>query len=137
MKVAYFVEWFPKLSETFIQREIDGLLEHGIEIEVFPYALMPRRPPRFAFPVRYGGGARILGLPGDLVRELRLHRGLFREALRLLRPHVAMRPESWYMTVMGVLTALRHAENVRAGDYRLLHAAWAHGPANVGSPFGI
>ena len=145
MKVAYFVEWFPKLSETFIEREIEGLVEHGIEVEVFPYAVMPRRQSSFVFPVRYEGGARIMRLPGDLVRELRLHRGLCREALRLLGAHVAMRPESWYMTVMGVLTALRHAERVRAGDYRLLHAAWAHGPATAaailsrltGIPFSV
>lgn len=131
MKVAYFVEWFPKLSETFIEREIAGLVEHGIEVEVFPYAVMPRRQSSFVFPVRYEGGARIMRLPGDLVRELRLHRGLGREALRLLGAHAAMRPESWYMTVMGVLTALRHAEQVRTGGYRLLHAAWAHGPATA------
>lgn len=145
MKVAYFVEWFPKLSETFIEREIEGLVEHGIEVEVFPYALMPCRQSSFVFPVRYEGGARIMRLPGDLVRELRLHRGLGREALRLLGAHVAMRPESWYMTVMGVLTALRHAERVRTGGYRLLHAAWAHGPATAaavlsrltGIPFSI
>lgn len=145
MKVAYFVEWFPKLSETFIQREIEGLVEHGIEVEVFPYAVMPRRQSSFVFPVHYEGGARIMRLPGDLVRELRLHRGLVREALRLLGAHVAMRPESWYMTVMGVLTALRHAERVRTGGYRLLHAAWAHGPATAaavlsrltGIPFSI
>ena len=49
------------------------------------------------------------------------------------------------MTVMGVLTALRHAERLRVGDYRLLHAAWAHGPATAaavlsrltGIPFSI
>ena len=145
MKVAYFVEWFPKLSETFIEREIEGLVEHGIEVEVFPYAVMPRRQSSFVFPVRYEGGARIMRLPGDLVRELRLHRGLGREALRLLGAHAAMRPESWYMMVMGVLTALRHAEQVRTGGYRLLHAAWAHGPATAaavlsrltGIPFSI
>ncbi len=131
MKVAYFVEWFPKLSETFIQREIEGLLGHGIEVEVFPYALMPRRHSRFEFPVRYGGGAGIPGLPGDLFRELRLHRGLSREALRLLGPRVSMHPESWYMTLMGVLTAFRHAARVRTGGYRLLHAAWAHGPSTA------
>ena len=145
MKVAYFVEWFPKLSETFIRREIEGLVDHGIDVDVFPYALMPRRPLRSAFPVRYGGGARNLRLPGDLVRELGLHRGLGREALRMLGSHVTMRPESWYMTMMGVVTALRHAEQVRTGGYRLLHAAWAHGPATAaailsrltGVPFSI
>ena len=145
MKVAYFVEWFPKLSETFIQREIDGLVAHGIEVEVFPYAAMPRRRACFAHPVRNGGRTALLRLPGDLIRELRRHRGLAGEALRLLAAHLSMRPESWYMTLMGVTTALRHAERIRTGDYRLLHAAWANGPATAaavlhrltGIPFSI
>ena len=145
MKVAYFVEWFPKLSETFLQREIAGLVGHGIEVEVFPYAVMPRRPARFAFPVRYSGRGDLLRLPADLARELGRHRGLARDALRLLAAHLSMPPESWYMTLMGVLTALRHAERIRSGDYRLLHAAWAHGPATAaavlsrlsGIPFSI
>ena len=145
MKVAYFVEWFPKLSETFIAREIDGLVGHGIEVEVFPYSVMPRRPSRFGFPVRYGAASGLLHLPGDLKREFGLHRGLAREARRLLAARLGMRPESWYMTLMGVLTALRHAERLRSGDYRLLHAAWAHGPATAaavlhrltGIPFSI
>ena len=131
MKVAYFVEWFPKLSETFIQREIDGLIGHGIEIEVFPYAAMPRRHSRFPFPVHYAGGSELLRLPGDLIRELGRRRGVVRDALRLVGRHVTMRPESWYMTLMGVTTALRHAERLRTGDYGLLHAAWAHGPATA------
>ena len=145
VKVAYFVEWFPKLSETFIQREIDGLIGHGIEVEVFPYAAMPRRQVRFGYPVRYAGKAAFLRLPGNVVRELKGHRGLVREALRLLGRHVSMHPESWYMTLMGVVTALRHAERLRGGDYRLLHAAWAHGPATAaavlhcltGIPFSV
>ncbi len=145
MKVAYFVEWFPKLSETFIRREIEGLVGHGIDVEVFPYAVAPRRRSHFGFPVRHARKAELLRLPGDLLRELRRHRGLAGEALRLLAGHVTMRPESWYMTLMGVTTALRHAERIRNGDYRLLHAAWANGPATAaavlhhltGIPFSI
>ena len=49
------------------------------------------------------------------------------------------------MTLMGVLTALAHAERIRSGGYRHLHAAWAHGPATAaavssrltGVPFSI
>ena len=145
VKVAYFVEWFPKLSETFIQREIEGLVGHGIEVEVFPYTAMPRRETRFAFPVHYARKVDLLGLPMALIRELCRHRGLAGDALRLLAGHASMRPESWYMTLMGTMTALQHAERIRDGSFRLLHAAWAHGPATAaavssrlaGIPFSI
>ena len=145
MKVAYFVEWFPKLSETFIQREIEGLVAHGIEVEVFPYAVMPRRDAPLAFPVHYARKREVSGLPLAALRELRRHRGGLREALRLVAGHASMRPESWYMTLMGASTALAHAERIRSGGYRLLHAAWAHGPATAaavssrlaGVPFSI
>lgn len=36
MKIALFVDQFPKVSETFILNQIDGLLAHGHEITIFP-----------------------------------------------------------------------------------------------------
>ena len=36
MKIALFVSQFPRLSETFILNQIDGLLDHGHEIIIFP-----------------------------------------------------------------------------------------------------
>ncbi len=36
MKIALFVDQFPKLSETFIVSQIDGLLDHGHEVVIFP-----------------------------------------------------------------------------------------------------
>jgi len=36
MKVAFFVSEFPALSETFILNQIVGLIEQGIEVEIFP-----------------------------------------------------------------------------------------------------
>ncbi|VAW77817.1 hypothetical protein MNBD_GAMMA14-2192, partial [hydrothermal vent metagenome] len=36
MKIALFVDQFPKLSETFILNQIDGLLERGHEVTIFP-----------------------------------------------------------------------------------------------------
>ena len=37
MKVAFIVGQFPKLSETFILRQVTGLLERGHEVNVFAY----------------------------------------------------------------------------------------------------
>ncbi|HED13223.1 MAG TPA: colanic acid biosynthesis glycosyltransferase WcaL [Gammaproteobacteria bacterium] len=36
MKIALFVDQFPKVSETFILNQIDGLLDRGHEITIFP-----------------------------------------------------------------------------------------------------
>ena len=35
-RVAYFVMRYPLLSQTFIEREIHGLMGHHLEIEVHP-----------------------------------------------------------------------------------------------------
>lgn len=56
MKIAYFVLWFPKLSQTFIQREIAGLVKNGIEVDVFPCHSFPRprAPEPSSYRVNYG-----------------------------------------------------------------------------------
>ena len=36
MKIALFVNQFPRISETFILNQIDGLLARGHEITIFP-----------------------------------------------------------------------------------------------------
>lgn len=36
MKVAFFVSEFPTISETFILNQIVGLINHGLEIEIYP-----------------------------------------------------------------------------------------------------
>lgn len=36
MKIAFFVSEFPTLSETFILNQIIGLIDHGLEIEIYP-----------------------------------------------------------------------------------------------------
>jgi len=36
MRIAFIVEVFPKLSETFILNQITGLIEEGHEVEIFP-----------------------------------------------------------------------------------------------------
>ena len=72
MKVAYFVRVFPTLSQSFIQREILGLIGNGIEIEVFPCQLLPvrRNPGEYPFTVHYPRLVELVRLPLDLVREV-------------------------------------------------------------------
>lgn len=37
MRIAVFVSLFPKLSETFVQNQIIGLIEAGHEVDIFPH----------------------------------------------------------------------------------------------------
>jgi len=41
LRIAYVLQRFPRLSETFILREMCGLREHGVELCIFP--LLPNR----------------------------------------------------------------------------------------------
>ena len=82
MRIAYLLDSFPSLSETFILNQITGLLDLGHEVDLFPqvvniageqhptvaaYGLMERvvalAPPN-------GKGQRALGLPTLLLRGL-------------------------------------------------------------------
>lgn len=44
MKIAFLVEDFPALSETFILNQIVGLIENGYEVDI--YAKQPRKDPK-------------------------------------------------------------------------------------------
>lgn len=133
MKVAYFVRIFPTLSQAFLQREILGLIENGIEIEVFPCQLIPvrRTSRRYSFVVHYPHWGEFLKLPVNLVREAFRSRKLLLAGLRTLLANPPSTLEAWYMTVTGLLTAARCASLIRAGNYDLLHAAWANAPATA------
>lgn len=36
MRIAFIMEAFPKLSETFILNQVTGLIDQGHEVEIFP-----------------------------------------------------------------------------------------------------
>ena len=133
MKVAYFVRVFPTLSQTFIQREIFGLIGNGIEIEVFPCQLLPvhGKSRRYPFPVHYPRLVELVRLPLDLVREVYRSPKLLLMGLQSLLESPPKTLEAWYMTVTGLLTALRCVNLIRGGSYDLLHAAWANAPATA------
>ena len=40
MKIAFIVTQFPVISETFILRQITGLLERGHDVDIFAYSGM-------------------------------------------------------------------------------------------------
>lgn len=40
MKIAFFVDHFPKLSETFVLNQITGLIDQGHEVDIYPTSPM-------------------------------------------------------------------------------------------------
>jgi colanic acid/amylovoran biosynthesis glycosyltransferase len=44
MKIAFFVHSFPEISETFILRQVTGLLDRGHELRIFAYNAAPNGP---------------------------------------------------------------------------------------------
>lgn len=44
MRIAFFVQQFPVLSETFILNQVTGLLDRGHQVTVFSYRRPPRQP---------------------------------------------------------------------------------------------
>lgn len=135
VKVAYFVFRYPTLTQTFIQREVAGLLDHGLKITVCPLFSMKLKPGEPEPPAhegaRYGSWGDVVLFPFRLLRELlRSPRNLFGALAALVR----YRPrtfEAWVHTFLGVVCAVNRAGMVRRGGYGLAHGAWATGPATA------
>ena len=53
MRVAFFLEGFPRLSETFILSQITGLIDRGLDVDIFasrPALKTPSHPEVGAVP---------------------------------------------------------------------------------------
>jgi len=120
MKIALFVDQFPKLSETFILNQIDGLLERGHEVTIFP--------------CQHSGETRLQGIIEnrrlmDVVHypvdtdttflgkvRLRLHLAILRmkyaKSIARLRKAFTQYPHigSWRTALMRAEPLLRHAD---------------------------
>lgn len=95
MKIRYFVDVFPNLTETFVLNQITGLIERGFEVEIIAitpgnrdvvhpnvhkYALLQKTHYLFDHPLPASRFSRLLQLFARLCRysgQLRLWRALF------------------------------------------------------------
>ena len=137
--VAYLTKRFPRLSETFILDEILGLQAEGVPLRVFSMgdpqeALVQPDVERVQGPVRYlhgrGGwrerirnGARAAAAHGR-----RFGRSPARYAAVLLRTE---RERPGFAAVRRFNEAVLLADWVEADGSTHVHAAFAHGPAEV------
>ncbi len=134
-RVAYFVMRYPLLSQTFIDREMRGLMGHHLEIEVHPLwdwgnrELSAAHGPRIVRASFWGICLRAV------MEGCANPRAVWRGAQALLRsrPRFA---EGWFMTIWGGVFALGCAAEFRERAARgngvdWLHGAWATAPATT------
>jgi len=134
VKVAYVVSLFPKISETFILREMQALQERGIEIVVV--SLKGRREP-----IAHAGAESFLertvyvddagrALASFLRRAWRQPLAAMRLLGRVIAAH-ATRPLQLAKAISLVAVSARVADEVRERRADRVHAHWATWPALV------
>lgn len=127
--IAYLFTTFPKSTETFLQREIIAMKNHGVALRL--YSL-------------WGGGGSFRGLPVTRFNKWRLLTLLWLipcesyrrpEVLReLLRGLFTRRAPSWlnfWENMLGAGFACVFAREFRRNPPALVHAAWGGAPATA------
>ncbi|MBD3336908.1 MAG: glycosyltransferase [Candidatus Eisenbacteria bacterium] len=132
--VAYVAKMFPRISETFILREILALRREGVPLKI--YSLLPPQRDRLTHPQAQALIAEVEILPqpgwsglGDFLRSawrcLRQRPAVGgREFLRF-----ALQPTRRAFRRLFRATIL--ADRLREQNVAHIHAAWAHTPASV------
>jgi colanic acid/amylovoran biosynthesis glycosyltransferase len=143
LKIAYVVMKYPTLSQTFIEREMLGLVAQGLEVEVHPCFDFRRLSAREAAApaglqvVRAGPPWRFLAAAcAGAIRELSRRPGLFWRGLKILGRHLPRHGEGWFMTVWGTLFAFARAGEFRRRGIAVVHGAWATAPATAAAVLG-
>ncbi len=140
MKVLYVLKRYPRLSETFIVREILGIEAAGIEVGIdalLPPEDEPRHRELAAVRARPRYLPRRAGLRDDCVRPLlRLlagrPRSVAHEAVRAARRRRAGEPKAWRQFRYAVLVA----DRCRREGFTHVHAHFATAAAEVAGPAG-
>jgi len=130
--LGYLAKMFPRISETFILREVLALREQGVPVRIYSL-LAPTRDPLMH------AEARALFPDVVILAEPSLNAQFLRDATACLRSRpwatlrefgrVLLRPRR--RTVRRFIRALALASRLRRDRIAHLHAAWAHTPASV------
>jgi len=131
LRLTYLITSFPKLSETFLQREIRALRQLPVELELHSLWGGDRvfdglAIHRFA---KWRSVALLWRLPYWLFRKPAVFVELFKELIQRPMP-------SWKNlgeTIIGMVFALSHARHFNGDRHRpdVIHAAWATMPATA------
>lgn len=129
LAIVYLFTTFPKPTETFMQREVIGMMGHGVQLQL--YSL-------------WGGGGTFRGVPVHRFPKWKLltlfwmipYESARRpEVLRqLLHGLWTRRPKSWlnfWENMLGAGFACLHAGRFRRHRPRHIHAPWGGAPATA------
>ncbi|OAI43082.1 hypothetical protein AYO41_02845 [Verrucomicrobia bacterium SCGC AG-212-E04] len=139
----------PLLTQTFIDREMRGVMGHGLEVEVhglWDWGNREPEEPGGPRTVRHG----FFGICARAMVEALQNPGLVWHGIRALGRHRPGFAEGWFMTIWGGVFALGTAAEFRARaaagqGVDWFHGAWATGPATaalalsalLGKPFSF
>jgi len=125
--IAYLFTTFPKSTETFIQREVAGLLARGLDLRL--YSLWGGGPDFNGVPVTTFPKWKLLALLWHIPLTALRRPRVFGELIRGL---LTRRPPGWinfWENMLGAGFAAIHAGHFRELRPARIHAVWATGPA--------
>jgi glycosyltransferase involved in cell wall biosynthesis len=132
--VAYIFERYPVLSQTFLRREVAGVRDHGVRVEIHSM-LKPRAADRAhaldGVPVDYFRWWEAAKLVVALPRELLRDRALLRDGWHLYRRYRPTNPENFWTTTWAAIFAVCRATDIRRRKPDVVHGVWATGPATA------
>ncbi|MEM6601502.1 MAG: glycosyltransferase family 4 protein [Verrucomicrobiota bacterium] len=129
-KVIYIPMYYPVLYQTFLRREISGMVKAGCEIQVAPCLPGGDVRVRQGHPI-FRPGWRWLTAPLEWIRWYGSRPGMILRGIRQVLQHPPGYLESWFFLVWSVLYAPLIASLVKREKIQHIHAAWATAPASV------
>jgi glycosyltransferase involved in cell wall biosynthesis len=137
--VAYIFERYPALSQTFLRREVAGIHDQGVRVQI--HSLLPPNPADLAHQVEdvpvdifhwWEAATLIVALPRELLRDP----ALLRDGWRLYRRYRPTNPENFWSTVWAAIFAVCRANRIRKEKPDVIHGVWATAPATAAAILG-
>jgi glycosyltransferase involved in cell wall biosynthesis len=137
--VAYIFERYPVLSQTFFRREVAGVHDAGVRVEI--HSLFPPDPADLGYQVSgvptdtfrwWEAASLIVALPRELLRDP----ALLRDGWRLYRRYRPTNPENFWSTVWAAIFAVCRANRIRQHKPDMIHGVWATAPATAAAILG-
>ena len=129
MRITYIFTTFPRLSEKFLQREIEAMRDLGVDLELF--SLWGGSDAFQGIPVRRFRWWQWAGLPVAWIREYIRSPHLFHEVARQLRRGTSAGWINRFETLLGMAFAVVWAPHFRRMPSVPVHAVWATAPATA------
>lgn len=128
-RIVYFFTTFPVLSETFLQREVRGLLKMGEPLELV--SLWKGDSSFEGYPVKrfslWRLGELLWKIPWLLVRRPGLMLRILRKAFLSRYPYA----ENWHENLLGLGVAICMESHYRKQQVSEFHAVWGSMPATT------